>query len=184
MKQALSCCALSWALGLMPGWAQAESLDPAHSELHFYGTQLGAQVEGTFHNFSANLHFDPNDLPHSTVHMTIDLNSVDLASEESEDAIKGPHWFHVAAFPQALFDATEIRSLGQNRYLVLGDLKIKGVSRHLQIPMQMSYDHSLRVAQGQFMLRRTMFNVGDGTWAETDTVKDDVVVRYRLTLVP
>lgn len=171
-------------LGVFSLCAQAESLDVTHSQIQFYGTQMGAQVEGQFKQFSGNVHFDPNDLAHSSAHLVIDLGSIDLASEESEDEIKGTHWFNTAHFPQAVFDSSSITSQGGNRYLIKGSLKIKGSSQSVQIPMEWSRDPRQGVAQGRFQLQRSMFGVGDGTWAATDSVKNEVVVRYRLTLNP
>jgi polyisoprenoid-binding protein YceI len=76
---------------LIPMFAQGEMLDGSRGQIRFYGTQMGAQVERRFQRFSADTHFDPNDLAHSSVHLVIDLDSIDLASEESEDEIKGTH---------------------------------------------------------------------------------------------
>lgn len=182
----MKCMTLLWLLtGFF--WADlsmAETLDTSKSQITFYGTQMGAQVEGQFHRFTAKVHFEPQDLPHSTVHLAIDLGSIDLSSEESEDEIKGAHWFNVVRFPEAIFDSSRILLVAKNRYQVMGVLRIKGVAKALQIPMTLSYDHQQAVVLGQFMLRRTDFNVGDGTWAATDSIKDEVTVRYHLAIIP
>ncbi len=153
-------------------------------QIAFTGTQMGALVQGNFRQFSADLHFDPQDLPHSYAHITIDLGSIDLASEEAEDEIKGKHWFNIKSFPQAHFDSSDIRIVGPNQYVVWGLFQLKGVRKPLRIPLKMSYDHGGRSAQGRFTLKRNEFGVGDGTWSATDTVADEVTVDYRFTLVP
>ncbi len=153
-------------------------------QITFTGTQMGASVQGNFRKFSADLHFDPQDLPHSYAHITIDLGSIDLASEESEDEIKGKHWLNIPSFPQAHFDSSDIRIVGPNQYLVWGLFQLKGVSKPLRIPLKMSYDRNGRSAQGRFTLKRNDFGVGDGTWSATDTVADEVTVDYHFTLVP
>jgi len=33
-------------------------------------------------------------------------------------------------------------------------------------------------------LKRLAFNVGEGAWSDTETVADDVTVKFRLTLQP
>jgi polyisoprenoid-binding protein YceI len=153
-------------------------------QITFTGTQMGALVQGNFRKFSADLHFDAQDLPHSYAHITIDLGSIDLASEESEDEIRGKHWFNIQSFPQARFDSSDIRIVGPNQYLVWGLFQLKGISKPLRIPLKMSYDHGGRSAPGRFTLKRNDFDVGDGTWSATDTVADEVTVDYRFTLVP
>jgi len=38
------------------------------------------------------------------------------------------------------------------------------------------------VAEGQFVLKRLAFRIGDGPWADPSVVADDVLVRVRMTL--
>ncbi len=162
--------------------AWADAWNPAQSSITFVGTQMGAKVQGRFKHFDATVHFDPKDLAHSQARLAIDLGSIDLASDESEDEIKGLHWFNVRVFPQAVFESTAIQAAGPDQYWVMGQLRLKGVSQPLRIPLHMTYDHGSRIARGQFVLRRNDFKVGDGTWAATDTVADDVTVTFLLTL--
>ncbi|MBU6993660.1 YceI family protein [Ferrovum myxofaciens] len=164
--------------------AQSKAETVGTGQITFTGTQMGAPVQGNFRKFSADLHFDARDLPHSYAHITIDLTSIDLTSEESEDEIKGKHWFNIQSFPQAHFDSSEIQIVGLNQYLVSGLFQLKGISKPLRIPLKMSYDHGGRSAQGRFILKRNDFGVGDGTWSATDTVADEVTVDYRFTLIP
>jgi hypothetical protein len=36
--------------------------------------------------------------------------------------------------------------------------------------------------EGQFALKRLQFRVGEGAWSDTDTVADEVVVKFRFVL--
>jgi hypothetical protein len=40
----------------------------------------------------------------------------------------------------------------------------------------------LRTVEGQFGLRRLQFRIGDGPWADTETVADEVTVRFRFVI--
>ena len=42
----------------------------------------------------------------------------------------------------------------------------------------------LSVADGQFTVKRLDFRIGEGMWADPDTVANDVVVRIRMVLPP
>jgi len=42
--------------------------------------------------------------------------------------------------------------------------------------------HTLRTVEGQFPLKRLRFKVGEGPWSDTDTVADEVLVRFRFTV--
>ena len=40
------------------------------------------------------------------------------------------------------------------------------------------------VAEGSFTLMRLDYKIGEGMWADTDTVRNEVVVRVRMVLPP
>jgi len=40
----------------------------------------------------------------------------------------------------------------------------------------------VRTVEGQFTMKRLPFRIGEGPWADTDTVADEVLVRFRFTL--
>ena len=56
--------------------------------------------------------------------------------------------------------------------------RIRGVGRRgeLAIPA------GVRTVDGQFTLKRLKYKIGEGAWSDTDTVADDVQVRFRFTL--
>ncbi len=165
---------LAWGAGIVPD----------RSSLTFVGKQMGAPVEGLFHRFDGDIAFNPADLAHSHARLEVDLSSIDLASDESESEIKGKNWFHVSAYPKAVFESTAIRSLGGDRYEVTGRLTVKGISRELVLPMQVHAVGGYRVAEGSTVLRRTDFNVGEGVWADPDSVALEVRVNYKIALKP
>lgn len=173
---------IGWALL----WAQTVSaavlLDK--SEIRFICKQMGAPVEGRFKHFDADVAFKSADLPHSHAKITIDLASIDLASDESETEVKGKNWFNVAHFPQAVFQSTNIKALGGERYEIYGHLALKGLTQDIVIPMQIHTVSGLQVAEGSYPLMRTIFKIGEGTWADPDTVAEQIDVKFKMTLAP
>jgi polyisoprenoid-binding protein YceI len=154
------------------------------SSLTFVGKQMGAPVEGRFTRFDADIVFNPSKLAQSYARITIDLNSIDLASDESESEIKGKSWFNVATFPKAIFESTAIRALGGDRFEVSGRLSIKGVTRNLVVPMQFRTVAGAQTAEGHLEIHRSDFKVGEGVWADPDSVAESVQVRFKMTLKP
>ncbi|MDE1989102.1 MAG: YceI family protein [Betaproteobacteria bacterium] len=172
------------ALLLAAGASWGAGLIPEKSSLSFVGKQMGAPVEGRFRHFDGDIVFKPADLAHSHARIEVDLASIDLASDESESEIKGKSWFHVAAHPKAVFESTGIRALGGDRYEVKGRLTVKGITRELTLPLQVHSVGGSTVAEGSTVLRRTDFNVGEGVWADPDSVALEVRVNYKMTLKP
>ncbi|MDE1941996.1 MAG: YceI family protein [Betaproteobacteria bacterium] len=170
------------ALVLVASTAWSAGFVPDKSSLTFVGKQMGAPVEGRFRHFDGDIVFNPADLAHSHARIEVDLASIDLASDESESEIKGKSWFHVTAHPKAVFESTTIRALGGDRYEVKGRLMVKGITRELTLPLQVHRVGGLMVAEGSTVLRRTDFNVGEGVWADPDSVALEVRVNYKMTL--
>jgi polyisoprenoid-binding protein YceI len=167
------------------GGASAQGVLIDKSEIRFVTKQLGANVEGRFRSWKANVDFRPNDLAHSSAAFEIELASIDLASDESEAEVKGPLWFDAARFPVAKFSSSVVRDLGGGRYEVAGKLTLKGTARAVVVPVTLKQDAAGNsVAEGQFTVKRLDFGIGQGMWADTGTVADDVVVRLRMVLPP
>ncbi len=176
------------SLGVMllaAGQAGAQGLLIDKSEIRFVSKQLGVNVEGRFRKWKANIVFLPKDLAKSKAELDIDLGSIDLASDESETEIKSPMWFHTAKFPVAHFASTSIKNLGGDRYEVAGKLTLKGITKDVVVPIALKKDASgNNIAEGNFPLKRNDYNVGEGMWADTEMVANDVVVRIRMVLPP
>jgi len=167
------------------GGASGQGVLIDRSEIGFVSKQLGVNVEGRFRKWRANVDFRPRDLGHSRTEFEIELASIDLASEESEREIRRPQWFDTAKFPVARFASTSVSDLGGDRYTIAGRLSLKGVTRDVTVPVALTRDaNGNRVATGQFILKRLEFKVGEGMWADTATIADDVVVRLRMVLPP
>jgi polyisoprenoid-binding protein YceI len=163
------------------GSAQGVLID--RSEIRFVSKQMGASVTGKFRKWKANVDFRPKELDKSRAEFEIELASIDLANEEFEAEIRRAPWFDPARFPVAKFASTGVKALGGDRYEIAGALSIKGVSRNVVVPVALKKDASGNsVAEGQFTLNRLDFRIGDGPWADTDTVAAEVAVRIRMVL--
>ncbi len=171
-------------LGLAGMSARASGIIAEKSALTFVGEQMGAPVQGRFQRFDADILFKPTDLAHSHARLAVDLASIDLASEDSESEIKGKSWFNVAAFPKAVFESTAFRALGGDRFEVAGHITIKGIVRDLTLPLQVHTVAGELYAEGSTTLRRSDFKVGEGVWADPDSVATDVRVNYKMALKP
>lgn len=155
------------------------------SDIRFVAKQMGVNVEGRFRKWAADVVFLPAALDKSRAEIDIDLASVDLASADSESELKGPAWFDSARFPRAHFASTSIRDQGGGKYEIAGTLALKGFTRPCVVPVTLRTDATgNRVAEGRFSLKRLDYRIGDGLWADTDTVANDVIVSVRIVLPP
>lgn len=167
------------------GGAGAQGVLIDRSEIRFVAKQSGGGVEGRFRRWKANVDFRPQDPAKSKAAFEIELASIDLASDETETEARRPAWFDTAKFPVAKFESTVVRGLGGGRYEIDGRLSIKGVTRDISVPVALRNDAGGNsVTEGQFTVKRLDFRIGEGMWADTDAVADEVVIRIRMVLPP
>ena len=173
-------CALLLPLGAAP--AMAQQLVPAQSEIAFVSKQMGVPVEGRFKQFSAAVAFDPKKPEAARIGFTIQSGSASFGAAETDAEVPKPAWFNVAKFPTASFQSSAVKALGGGRFEVRGALSIKGASQEVLVPVTVSQAGAASTAVGSFVIKRLDFKIGDGEWADTSMVANDVTVKFKLAL--
>lgn len=181
MKYLLSLAAAASVLAATPALAQQKLL-PAQSEIVFVSKQMGVPVEGRFKKFDARVAFDPKKPEAANIAFTVDLGSASLGAPETEAEVVKPLWFNVAKFPQASFQSGSVKALGGGKYEVAGKLNIKGNARDLVVPVTLAQSGGTTSAAGAFTIKRLDFKIGEGEWADTSMVANDVQVKFKLAL--
>jgi len=165
--------------------AAAQGVVVDKSDIRIITKQMGANVEGRFRNWKANVVFKPQALASSKAELDIELASIDFASTEFEDEVRGATWFDTSKFPVARFASTSIKDLGGGRYEMAGQLTLKGITRDVAVPVTVRADAAgNRLAEGRLTLKRLDYKIGDGLWADTDMVANEVVIAVRMMLAP
>ena len=179
----LSSLALASALLLAAAPAQAQQqLLPAQSRVEFSARQMGVPLQGHFKKFDAQLAFDPAKLATSRIRFTVDTGSATMGARETDAELPKPVWFNVPQFPQAIFESSSIKAQGGGKFDVAGKLSIKGTSVDVTMPVVLTQSGSTTTATGSLPLKRLAFKIGDGEWADTSMVADEVQVTFKLAL--
>ncbi len=153
---------------------------PERSAITFVSRQMNVPVEGKFGKFNASLSFDPARPEASRAQIEVALASIDAGSAEANDEVKSKNWFDVANFPVARFVSTSLKPLGGDRYQVTGKLTIKGRTGEVSAPFTLKQQGRDAWLEGGFTLKRLQYGIGGGVWSDTDTVADDVQIRFRV----
>ena len=179
--------ALTAAYGLLfsaPACAQTApaKLDVAKSEIVFVSKQMGVPVEGRFRKFDAQISFDPKKPETGKVAFSIDIGSATLGVPETDAELPKAPWFNAAKFPQATFQSSAIKAAGPGKVEVTGKLSIKGAVHDVVVPVTLTQSGATTTAAGSFTIKRLDFKIGEGEWADTSMVADDVQVKFKLAL--
>ena len=172
---------LAWPLALAQAPAPRK-VDQAKSSIRFVTKQMNVPVEGQFKRFDATVAFDPAKPEATRAEFVVDLGSIDLGNAEGETEARRKTWLDVEGFPKAKFVAESVKQTAPGKFTATGPLTIKGASQPVTAPFTLNDAGNLRTVEGQFTMKRLAYKIGEGPWADTDTVADEVLVKFRFTL--
>jgi polyisoprenoid-binding protein YceI len=135
-----------------------QKLVPAQSEIVFVSKQMGVPVEGRFKKFDAQLAFDPAKPEASKIAFTVDVASATLGVPETDAELPKATWFNTSKFPQATFQSTAVKGLGDGQFEVSGTLGIKGATRNVVVPVVVTQAGATTSATGRRVLRIVAVN--------------------------
>jgi polyisoprenoid-binding protein YceI len=175
MKVTLAACLM---LAFAPAFAAP--INGAQSRIGFTLKQMGVPMQGQFKHFSGDVTLDTSAPAKGKADLTIQIASIGLPTADAIAQTQTADWFNTARFPTARFVATSIKPLGGNHFQFAGSLTIKGTTRSVSAPFTVTRNGALSVADGTLTVSRLAFKVGDGDWADTDTVADAVAIHFHI----
>ena len=114
------------------------NLDPAHTVVGFGVRHLEiAVVEGRFKDLSGTIDYNDQDVSKSSVEFSAKIESVDTGIAQRDAHLRTADFFDAAKYPTMTFRSTKVEKRGE-RYELMGDLTIKGVTRQVSFPFTMT----------------------------------------------
>jgi polyisoprenoid-binding protein YceI len=108
------------------------SIDPAHSTVEFAVKHMViTTVRGRFNKFEIDLNFDEANPGKATVEARIDSSSIDTRVADRDAHLRSADFLDVEHFPLITFKSRRVEPAGQERYRIVGDLTIRGVTREV-----------------------------------------------------
>ena len=156
------------------------SYDPLHTQVLFSVNHMGfTTVHGRFNKFDGGFTLDEKNPEKSTASITIDANSLDLASavwnEHTQEKFLEP-----AKYPTILFKSTSIRRTGDKTALMTGNLTLHGVTKPITLNVTLNKigDHPMMKGQydAGFSISGTLKRSDYGMTAFIPLVGDDVAL--------
>ncbi len=163
--------------------AATSRADASSGTLAFTATQAGAKFTGAFRQFRVALDLDPADPAHASLDVTVETASIDTRDAERDEILRGPDFFWSGKHPRAVYHATRFERAGAG-WRASGELSIRGVTKPVPVTFTLDPSGTATVMKGEASLRRLDFGLGQGDWAATEWVGNDVDVRFELRLAP
>ena len=112
-------------------------VDKVHSEATFQVRHMMSKVRGKFDDFSGKINVDRAKPSASSVEFNIKTASVDTGNADRDKHLQTPDFFDAAKNPEITFKSTSIvATKKKDVYDVTGDLTMRGVTKHVTIPVE------------------------------------------------
>jgi polyisoprenoid-binding protein YceI len=106
------------------------ALDTNHSGVEFAVKHLVvATVRGRFTRYQVDIDFDEANPERSTVEARIDAASITTGVDDRDAHLRSPDFLDAETFSEIVFKSSRITGRGGDRYLIVGDLTIRDLTR-------------------------------------------------------
>ena len=126
-------------------------------------------IMGTATGITGYINFDPDNPINTTAHIKVPANQIKMTNDRMTKVLHGEDWINIEKFPSVEFKISKIEEsnrVGDSRYdlLVVGEFNLKGISRELSVPINLSYQPGkLEIRQGgvkgDLIILRTQFTI-------------------------
>lgn len=154
--------------------AQVFDIDDTHSMALFRVRHLGAGAFwGLFNDLSGTVELTPG--ASVALNVEIKTDSVDSNNEKLNRHLKSPDFFNTKEFPTMSFRSTSSKADGDNRFLVTGEMTMRGVTKTITVPVEVlgiaDMGNGARGGfEATFEIKRSDFGVSYG--AEKGAISD------------
>ncbi len=115
-------------------FADTWEIDRVHSSVGFQVNHMViSKVNGKFDSFNGTINFDGKDFSKASVVVNIDPKTIDTDNERRDGHLKSPDFFAADSLPEMKFVSTSIKPLGENKFQMVGDLTMRGVTKQVTL---------------------------------------------------
>ncbi|MGH3433540.1 MAG: YceI family protein [Thermocrispum sp.] len=167
-------------------------LDPAHSRLGFVARHaMVTKVRGAFNDFTGTATIDGADPGRSSVTVTMNADSIDTRNADRDAHLRGSDFLELETYPEITFASTAVGQTGEGAFDVTGDLRVKGVTRSITIPLtfegaaQDPFGNERIGLEGSVAISRKDFGITWNAALETGgvLVGDKVVLEFEISAI-
>jgi len=151
---------LTWSLWDTAAWADGirYRIQPEASEATFHATSRLMNAEGRFHRVSGEVTVDPQDFSSAKITLSIEPGSIDTGIGMRDSHLRSEDFFDAKKYPTIMFESQRVEGSGR-RANVYGQLTIHGVTREIEVPVEVALSNVALTAKGEFVVGSTVIMV-------------------------
>lgn len=151
--------------------------------LEFTAVQAGARFTGRFAEFTVDLDLDAAAPARGRLRVTVATASADTQDDDRDGILRSRDFFWSERHPEAVYRAQGFERDGQG-WRARGELTLRGVTQPVVVHFTAGTAKGRLEMRGDAALRRLAFGVGQGDWAATEWIGDEVGIAFDLSLSP
>jgi cytochrome b561 len=161
----------------LPLW----TIDYKNSFIHFSGYQAGAEFNGVWKDWTAEIRFEIDNLDSSIIDVTVNTAKYDTQDEERDDYLGDKEWLDIKQYPEAYYRANSFSQSASGDVIANnGQLIIKGFAAPVKLEFTVETFGNRRILVGSAEMMRLDLGIGLGEWEDTDWVSNSVIVKVRV----
>jgi polyisoprenoid-binding protein YceI len=113
---------------------QTWSLDKAHAKLGFNITHLlVSEIHGSFKAFEASITSEGEGFENAKIELSADVESINTENADRDNHLRQIDFFDSKKFPSLTFKSSSIKKVGDNKYILTGELTLMGVTKTVEL---------------------------------------------------
>jgi polyisoprenoid-binding protein YceI len=162
-------------------------IDQRFGGIEFTVSDLGLfSSHGMFDRFMGQLVIDPTHPEKTAIAVDVDASSIAMPWEDAAAMLRSADFFDVAQYPSIRFTSTGVERLGPDRYRILGQLRIRGVTQPQTLDAQLQdrrTDPSKGVDVADFVVSGALRRSDFGMVADQTLISNTVAIRIHARVV-
>ena len=128
------------------------------SDVSFHATSRLMNADGRFQRVTGRVAVDPRDLTTARISLSIEAASIDTGIGMRDNHLRSADFFDVQRFPAITFESVRVETAGRHA-TVTGRLTMRGVTREIAVPVDVTLSDVAIVATGEFVVNRGEYGI-------------------------
>lgn len=146
-----------------PALAQDWIVDAETSSVAFETTVSGGTVSGSFPDWSADIHLDPDNLETARIEARVMTATGTTGNVQMDQSMLSNTGLNPVGHAAATFLSEDIRATDDG-YAAHGTLTIAGTPQEIVLPFTLDIDDGRAIADSRYTLARADYGVGSSSW--------------------
>ena len=153
--------------------------DKEETSISFKIKNFGLTVDGGFKTIDIKTNLDTKDISNSYVNAAIIVNSIFTGIEVRDKHLLGKDYFDALNHKEIVLKSSKLTKDMNGNIILFAELSIKGITKKVEIPLEVFEDDSRLTLKALIPLNRKNFDIGNRSLILSNNVK--IQVEYSTT---